>query len=148
MTPDDIDRSAPILAHHRTVIQAPLSLVWRLHTDVEAWPTWQTDIAWARLTEPFVPGTTFTWHTAGLDVASTLYQIEPERHTLWGGPAHGIDGIHAWNFTQDADGVQVSTEESWRGAALEGQVPQMQSALDSSLVRWLQHLKSEAEWQV
>jgi hypothetical protein len=32
-TPTDVDRSAPVLAHHEVVIPAPLDTVWQLHID-------------------------------------------------------------------------------------------------------------------
>jgi hypothetical protein len=44
-----IDRDAPVLAHHEIGISAPVSLVWTLHQDVNAWPTWQSDITAAQL---------------------------------------------------------------------------------------------------
>jgi uncharacterized membrane protein len=55
-TPTDIDRSAPVVAHHEIDIDAPLEAVWRLDTDVNAWPSWQTDITEARLDGSFEPG--------------------------------------------------------------------------------------------
>ena len=43
-TPTDIDRDAPVIAHHEIDIGAPLETVWRLQTNVNGWPVWQTDI--------------------------------------------------------------------------------------------------------
>lgn len=43
--PNDIDQSAPVIANHRITIEAPRDLVWKLHTDIDAWPTWQTTSA-------------------------------------------------------------------------------------------------------
>ena len=43
-TPTDIDRTAPVIVHHEIDINAPLDTVWRLQTDVNGWPAWQTDI--------------------------------------------------------------------------------------------------------
>ena len=40
--PTDVDRSAPVIAVHEIDIEAPRDTVWRLHADVNAWPTWQT----------------------------------------------------------------------------------------------------------
>jgi hypothetical protein len=35
-TPASVDRNAPVLAHHEIDIGAPLSRVWALHEDVNA----------------------------------------------------------------------------------------------------------------
>ena len=143
MTPNDIDTRAPVISRHSAVIEAPIEVLWGLHTGVDAWPSWQPDIETARLDGPFAPGSTFSWHTGGLDIDSTIYRVEPERRTLWGGPAHGIVGIHEWTFTPLGDGVvRVETAESWSGEPIVADVGTMQDALDGSLVDWLGHLRT------
>ena len=144
MIPNDIDTRAPVISRHSVVIEAPLDVVWRLHTDVDAWPDWQPDIETARLSGPFAPGSTFSWHTSGLDVESTIYRVKPERRTLWGGPAHGIVGIHEWTFAPEGGGTRVSTVESWSGEPIEADAAAIQEALDGSLVAWLGHLRTAA----
>lgn len=59
--PTGVDDSAPVIAHQEIDIQAPLSTVWQLHVDVNAWPTWQTDITAARLEGAIGPGASFDW---------------------------------------------------------------------------------------
>ena len=145
MTPNDIDLQAPVISRHSTVIYAPIEVLWRLQTDVDAWPAWQPDIERARLDGPFAPGSAFSWHTSGLDIESTIYRVEPERCTLWGGPAHGIVGIHEWTFAPAEGGTRVETAESWSGEPVEADVEAMQGALDGSLVAWLGHLAAAAE---
>ena len=144
MKPEAIDRTAPVIARHSTTIAAPVSLVWRLHTDIDGWPTWQKAIDEAHLDGVFVPGAVFSWRTYGLSIVSTVYQVEPERHTLWGGPSEGITGIHSWTFTPVPGGVRVETEESWSGAPVEADVAGLQGALDASLVAWLEYLDAAA----
>ena len=43
-TPTDVDRAAPALTDLSIEINVPRDRVWRLHTDINAWPTWQSDI--------------------------------------------------------------------------------------------------------
>jgi hypothetical protein len=76
---------------------------------------------------------------------STIYQVEPMRHTLWGGPSEGIVGIHSWTFTDQGDAVLVATEESWSGQPVEDQAQDLQSALDGSLIAWLKFLAEAAQ---
>ena len=54
-TPIDVDRWAPVLAHHEVEIRAPLEKVWQLHIDVNSWPSWQEAITEARIDGPFEP---------------------------------------------------------------------------------------------
>src|SRR5262249_35187908 len=77
-TPTGIDRTAPVIVHHEIDINAPLGLVWRLHTDVNNWPAWQTEITAAQLDGAFQPGNSFKWTSYGFTVLSTIY-ASPER---------------------------------------------------------------------
>lgn len=145
MSPTGIDETAPVIARHSLCVPAPLDCVWQLHTDINRWPSWQQSIDAARLDDPFEPGAVFSWSTFGMNIASTVYEVEPMHHTLWGGPSDGIFGIHAWSFTPDAGGVMVATEESWSGSPVEANTAELQAALDGSLTSWLQLLADAAQ---
>jgi uncharacterized protein YndB with AHSA1/START domain len=145
MNPTDVDRNAPVLAHHQIDIDAPLERVWRLHTDVAVWPQWQTEITAARIDGAFEPGTSFDWTSYGFSVTSTIYDMEERARVLWGGTSGGITGIHEWLFAETPSGVHVETRESFGGEPVEADVASMQSMLDASLAAWLGHLKVAAE---
>ena len=143
--PTGIDGDAPVIVRHQIDINAPLQTVWRLQTDVNNWPAWQTDITAARLDGPFEPGNSFTWTSYGFTVTSTIYAVAERARTLWGGAARGIMGTHEWAYTQTPAGVHVATHESWSGQPVQADATGMQSALDKSLTDWLGHLKAAAE---
>lgn len=144
--PTTIDENAPVVVDHTIRIAAPLERVWQLHTDIGKWPAWQPAIVQARLDGPVAPGTTFHWVTAGLSIDSTVYAVDEARHRiLWGGPAHGITGVHEWTFAKDGDGVVVRTRESWAGDPVEADRDTLAAALDDSLHSWLDALKKTAE---
>ena len=144
-TPTDIDRDAPVIARHEIDIHAPLETVWRLQTNVNGWPAWQTDITAARLDGPFEPGNSFTWTSYGFTVTSTIYLVEDHSRTLWGGAAQGIMGTHEWRFAQSPAGVHVITSESFAGDPADADPTGMQTILDNSLTAWLTRLKQQAE---
>ncbi|MFG3525058.1 SRPBCC family protein [Nocardia nova] len=141
----EIDTTAPVIVRRDIVVDATLQRVWGLHTDVPAWPSWQTDITTATTEGAFEPGTVFHWSTFGLEIDSTIQVVDAPHRTVWGGPAHGITGIHLWTFTELDGKVHVHTEESWDGDPIRADVAGMQAALDSSLAAWLEHLKAAAE---
>lgn len=143
----DIDRSAPVVVELRQTVHAPLQTIWRLHTEVGSWPTWNTGIDSAVLHGTLAPGAVFDWTTAGLDISSTVAELTPLRRIVWGGPAHGITGIHVWEFEETDEGVQVSTRESWSGAPVDADPYAMHLALEESLLAWLKALKTTAECQ-
>ena len=143
--PTGVDRSAPVIARHEIDIEAPVQTVWKLHLDVNAWPTWQTDITAAHIDGTFEPGVSFDWTSYGFSVRSTIYDVDARSRVLWGGTAQGITGIHEWLFTETPAGVYVETNESFAGDPVEADATSMQSMLDASLAAWLGHLKAAAE---
>lgn len=126
--PTGIDGNAPVITSHEIDINAPLQTVWRLQTDVNNWPAWQTDITAARLAGPFQPGNSFTWTSYGFTVTSTIYAVAERARTLWGGANRGIMGTHEWVYTQTPAGVHVATHESWSGQPVQADVTGMKSA--------------------
>src|SRR5215472_6508535 len=141
----DIDRNAPVIAHHEIDIVAPLETVWNLHTDVDAWPAWNLEVTAAKLDGAFAPGNSFTWTSYDFTVTSTIYIVEDLSRTLWGGQAQGIMGTHEWRFAQSPAGVRVITIESFAGEAVDADPTGMQTILDNSLAAWLTRLKQKAE---
>jgi hypothetical protein len=143
--PTGIDVGAPVRARHEIDIDAPLNVAWRLHTDVNSWPAWQTEITAAHLDGAFQAGASFEWTSYGFTVVSTIYALAEQARVLWGGTSGGITGVHEWVFSETPTGVHVTTEESFAGGPVEADITGMQSALDSSLAAWLAHLKAAAE---
>lgn len=140
-----IDDNAPVTVRVSTTINAPLSLVWDLHTDIAGWARWNASVERIEFAGPLAPGASFRWLTHGLDITSTIFQVVTGERIVWGGPANGIDGIHVWALEEHDGVVTVRTEESWSGAVVEAQPVQLRQALEQSLTDWLHCLKSEAE---
>uniref|UniRef100_A0AAU2JYB0 SRPBCC family protein n=1 Tax=Streptomyces sp. NBC_00049 TaxID=2903617 RepID=A0AAU2JYB0_9ACTN len=140
-----IDETAPVIARLSTVIDAPLERVWALHTDIDAWPSWNAHVDQAELDGPLLPGNFFHWKTHGMDIVSTILEIVPGERLVWGGPANGIDGVHVWAFERIGSQVRVHTEESWSGVLVEAAADILGRALHDSLTTWLGVLKARAE---
>ncbi|GGZ39868.1 MULTISPECIES: SRPBCC family protein [Streptomyces] len=156
-----VDAKALVRARTETVIDAPLSTVWKLQTDVERWPSWQTHVtSMDRLDHgPFRPGAAFRWTTpvppnpatpaTSLDITSTVRQVERGSCIRWTGPAVGeglhIDGVHVWSFQKVRGGVLVRTEETHTGEQVEANVPYATEILQQGLEAWLGELKAAAE---
>jgi uncharacterized protein YndB with AHSA1/START domain len=145
--PVDVDRTAPVLTELAIDIDAPREVVWKLHTEITAWPKWQHDISDARLDEPLARGASFHWAIHGMDITSTVYAIDEGSRILWGGDVNGITGIHEWTFTDTPSGVRLTTAESqsFAGDPVAADVTKMQALLDQALQSWLQQLKAAAE---
>lgn len=76
----------------------------------------------------------FQWQTAGLDITSTVEEVDAPRRIAGGGPTQGIVAVHVWTFEERQSGVLVHTEESWEGDPVNAQTEALQAALDGSLL--------------
>ncbi|MFE7030056.1 SRPBCC family protein [Streptomyces sp. NPDC057621] len=142
-----VDRSAPVISRATVLIKAPLTTIWHLHTDIDAWDTWIPEITPARKKTPgpLRQGSVFEWSPQNMHVTSTVKSVAPRRCTAWAAPVNGIDGIHLFTFEQVKGGVLATTEESWAGAPVEADIPGNQTALDTGLADWMKRLKNTAE---
>lgn len=141
----EIDTAAPVITRDEILIHAPIETVWAIQIDVAAWPSWQPDVDGVQVDGPLSVGSTFRWQTFGLDIASTVQELDAPRRIVWGGPAGGIVAVHVWDLLAREDGVLVRTEESWEGEQVRAQAATLQQALDRSLRSWLTNLKQAAE---
>ncbi|MEV7288589.1 SRPBCC family protein [Streptomyces sp. NPDC093252] len=157
-----VDPAAKIRYETGIVIDAPLSTIWKLQTDIENWPTWQPPVHSAERLDSgkLRKGARFHWTTpvpatpttpaTTLGITSTVQQLKEKKCLLWTGPAIGegltIDrGVHLWTFTKVKDGVLAHTEETWTGAQVEADVPLSTAYLGMGLEAWLGDLKAAAE---
>ncbi|MEU7676689.1 SRPBCC family protein [Micromonospora taraxaci] len=157
-----VDTAAKIRYRTETTINAPLRTIWKIQTDVERWPSWQTPVLSSKRLDrgPLRPGSSFRWTTAvpetalnpatTLVVTSTVRQLQHQRCLRWDGPAIGAglridEGVHVWTFTEVDGRVLVRTEETWRGDQVEQDVEFSTAALGDGLETWLTELKTLAE---
>ena len=157
-----IDPTAVLHYRTETFVKAPMHTVWRLLTDVEGWPSWQSAVASMERLDPgpLRPDSRFRWTTpvpptpttpaTTLVITSTVQQVKHNQCLRWRGPAIGeglrIDeGIHVWNLTKVRGGVVVRTEESWTGAQIEADPATSIRYLAPGLDAWLADLKTTAE---
>jgi len=145
-----IDESAPVVSRHNVTVNASADTVWRILTDIDAWPSWLPEIPSARVETPgpLAPGSVFRWSAAGMEIESTVVQMRPEERLVWrgyGGGPDGVLGVHVWAVAPAGDGVEVFTEESFAGPPVDANPAPFQEGLDTTLSMWLDRLKSTAE---
>ena len=145
----DINRNAPAIASSEAYVNASPSMVWAVHTDLRAWPAWNSDVTFVDLGGPLSPGTQFRWKSGGVPITSELRIVEPERQIAWTGRAPlGIRAVHTWTFEPDGEGTRVRTEESFEGLLVRIFKGSMRRMLARSLKKGITELKAEAERRI
>ena len=141
----DINTNAPVFARKEIIINAPIEKVWQTQSDIKAWPTWQPDIATAKLDGDLKAGATFRWKAQGLTIRSRLHTVEPDRRIGWTGTALGVYAIHNWTFKAYGETTRAITEESLSGWLTRLMKLFNPHFLEKSLEATLQRLKTRAE---
>jgi uncharacterized protein YndB with AHSA1/START domain len=136
---------APLTAQKRVVIEASPEVVWKVHTDINAWSQWQRSISSAHVVAPLAVGSRFSWKSGGFTITSTVHTLEPNQRISWTGKSLGSRANHTWLLQAQNGGTLVTTEESmagWLVSLLRLLAP---TFLDRSLDVWLHDLKNKAE---
>jgi uncharacterized protein YndB with AHSA1/START domain len=138
-------QAAEAQAGANITIHASAERVWRLLTEVDRWPVWNSAVESAAMQGPLRVGTLFVWKSQGFQVSSTLSEIDRLKRLSWTGSAFGTKAFHLWEIEIVGDTVLVKTYETF-----DGWVPwlfkaSMQKKLDETLPACLQALKQAAE---
>jgi uncharacterized protein YndB with AHSA1/START domain len=104
LAPVNINTDAPVITRDEILIHAPIEAVWKVQTDVARWPSWQPEVDATQADEPLTVGSVFRWHTAGLDITSTVAELDAPHRIVWSGPAQGIVAVHEWTLTEQGAG--------------------------------------------
>lgn len=140
-----IDSKAPLTAKKQAIINAPISHVWQVQTDINNWPKWQKEVSHAKLQGKLAKGTIFTWKVMGMNITSELQEVIKNKSIGWSGKSIGMNAVHLWRFEKQGDKTKVTTEES-----LSGWFPRLikvfqPNFLEKSLSKALLTLKNQAE---
>lgn len=139
-----LDENAPVRSTSTIEIDAPVSTVWQLVSDMRGWTNWRTD---ARVTEieHLQVDAPFRWTLNGMPIKAVFATIEPEREIAWTGVALGcMRAVDRMRFEALEGGrTRVAMEESLAGPLLS--LFFTSDKLRAGHDRMLQQLKNAAE---
>lgn len=140
-----INPKSPIQYSASIEIKAPVDVVWSVMTDIEQWPSWNTDIKYAKLHGPLCNGTEFVWKSGPGTIRSTIGEIIPQKKMGWTGTTMGIRATHIWRLQPSKKGTLVTTEEAWDGVVARLFKPLSLRTLQGAVSSGLSMLKDCAE---
>lgn len=140
-----IDHNAPLATRKEIFIPVSPEAFWQLHTDINHWADWRSDISSATLEGGLQPGSVFVWKTPGVTITSTLQEVETNRRISWTGTGFGTTAAHVWILEPRGNGTLVITEESMSGWLTRVMKLLMPGFLDKSLDAWLGDLKKHLQ---
>ncbi len=111
----ELEKGAPVKHQSSIEINAPISIVWNVMTDVSHWPLWNSDIKSAEISAEFKEGSIIRWKAGPGSITSKLLKVNEYKEISWEGRMMGIYAIHVWKLEKSGNSTIVTTAESWSG---------------------------------
>jgi uncharacterized membrane protein len=94
----DINRREPAIAEGSIQIEAPPETVWEVLTDIEGWPSWNSEVKTAKLHGSLAERSMFKWKSGAVSITSVIRSFDPPREVRWTGAVLGVRAIHIYRF--------------------------------------------------
>ena len=135
------DSSSDCFSREEIIINAPAEGVFKILSDINYWPEWQSNVTKAEIKGATEVGRKFKWKAGGMNINSQLHTVSQGSELGWTGRILWISAIHNWYLFQEANKTRVVVEESLKGfgSAL------MKKSLIEGMKQNLAELKKEAE---
>ena len=141
----EINQKAPVTYHKKIVINANAVDVWKVLTNINKWPEWQTEIKKASINGLPEAEADFIWVFGGLKIRSRIHTVQPYVEFGWTGKGFWIYAIHNWKITELNKQTEVYVEESMEGIPASILKKILNKKLEQSNTKWLELLKKECE---
>lgn len=140
-----INQEAPVVQSKNIHINAKPETIWKVLTDIEKWPKWNSKITDSTLKEEPNIGTSFTWKTNGSRIKSQIHTFDSDKAIGWIGQTFGAKAIHNWVLEPTKNGTKVAVKESMEGWFIFLLRKKMNNILEEDMQYWLEKLKIECE---
>jgi hypothetical protein len=140
-----------MLIEESVLIDADLKSVWKTFTDLTCWAEWNTVASKAKSGSGRIEEgerLSFCLRPASVPIMidAKIEEVEPREKIVWSGTKFGIFSRHEFLFQQVANGVLVTSSETFRGLPLLfGGLTFPESTVRDLTVGMLNDLKKSAE---
>ena len=137
----DVDSSAKCYSKEEITINSPAENVFKILSDINNQPSWQSSVAKAHIDGQTEEGATFEWQSGGLKIKSRLHTVNANSEIGWTGRIWWIKAVHNWHLGKENNMTRVVVEESLKGLGSSF----MRNSLKEGMKKNLEELKSRAE---
>ena len=137
----EVDSSANCFSKAEIIINSPMENVFKILSDINNWPSWQSSVKKAQIIGPAKPGTEFNWEAGGLKINSRLHTVNANSEIGWTGSIWWLKAVHNWYLSNENSVTKVIVKESLNGLGSSF----MQKSLIEGMRKNLLELKNKAE---
>lgn len=137
----EVDSSAKCFSKEEIIINSPVESVFKILSDINNWPEWQSSVIKAQINGPCVAGAKFKWKAGGLNINSEFHTLNENSEIGWTGRIWWIKAVHNWYLSSENNETKVIVKESLKGLGSS----LMQKSLIEGMRKNLVELKNKAE---
>ncbi|GAA0401153.1 hypothetical protein Acor_38840 [Acrocarpospora corrugata] len=138
-----IDERAPVTSSSTVVVDAPVTQVWKVLSDLRGWSAWYPEHQVLEL-GAMAPGESFRWRIGSLKITSRFAVVDPGRELTWSGVVFGYRAVDR-HLLEPLDGGHTRVTMSESLAGLFASVLYGPDKLRQGHDRYLAALKAEVE---
>ena len=136
-----INENASIKDQHSIIINCEIDKVWKILSDIEKWPEWNSNIRNVKLTGKVERDGSFQWRLDGTRISSQIQAVEPPSMLSWTGKSKWVKSIFVWQLDADDQQTIATLAASFQGGILVN----THQKIYNELIKWLDNLKNIAE---
>ncbi len=140
----EVQQDAAVFHSCSELIDAPVSLVYGIISDVERWPEWQSTVSRTLVEGACLKGREFKWNSSGMTFRALVHTAEEPSEFGW--VARSMWFKIVFNCTlEDLHGrTRVTIEESLSGLGAELLATSFRSTMQLTLMELKKHIESLA----
>jgi hypothetical protein len=137
----EVDSSAKCFSKEEIIINSPMENVFKILSDINNWPAWQSSVTKAQINATPEVGVKFKWKAGRLNINSKLHTVNANSEIGWTGRIWWIKAVHNWYLSNENNETKVIVKESLTGLGSS----LMQKSLNEGMRKNLVELKDKAE---
>lgn len=137
----EVQQDAAVFYSHSEMIDAPISLLYDIISDVAQWPAWQSSVNRTYFQGTCHKGKEFKWHSSGMAFKGLVHTANPPLEFGWVARSMWFKVVFNWSLEERDGQVMVTSEESLSGLGAEF----LTNTIKSNMQFTLMELKKYAE---
>ena len=111
----EVDPTAKCFSEGEIIINSPIEKVFKILSDINDWPGWQSSVSIAQINGPSVAGAKFKWKAGGLNINSEFHTVNENSEIGWTGRIWWIKAVHNWYLSSGNNVTKVIVKASLKG---------------------------------
>ncbi len=140
----EVQEDAAVFYSHSEIIDAPVSLIYDIISDVEQWSAWQSAVNRTYVQGFCKKGKEFKWHSSGMAFKGLIHTANPPEEFGWVAKSMWFKIVMNWTLENSDGHTRVTVEQSLSGLGSEFLASSMRSTMQLTMMELKKYAESLA----